>query len=219
MDKKKNEIKVVILDLDQTLTVDMASWLQFTSLLGTDSMIHTNIYNKFKDGEISYTKAKKQLIDLWKCVHKLDKDSIREIFKKIEFREGAFEAVEYLKKKYKLCLISGAIDVFVDVIAEKLGIYDKYASTKFIFNDKNILKDFKYKLSRGEEKVGFLHDFCTKYNINPLNCAAIGDGNSDVPIFNEVGCPILFIAKETTENLKRTFKVQIRRWNEIYKYL
>ena len=219
MANNKNKIKVVVLDIDQTLTIDTASWLQFTNLLGTDSEIHTNIYNKFKEGKISYTKAKTQLISLWRCVSKLDRETIREIFKKIELREGAMEAVEYLKQKYKLCLISGAIDIFVDVISEKLGIEDKYASTKFIFDDRGILKDFKYKLSRGEEKVGYLHDFCDKYKVDPKNCAAIGDGESDVPIFNEVGLPVLFIAEETNERLKRSIKVQIRNWDEIYKYL
>ena len=124
-----------------------------------------------------------------------------------------------LKQKYKLCIISGAIDVFVDVISRKLGIYDRYTSTKFIFDNNEILMDFNYKLSRGEEKVGFFHDFCTKNNLAPEECVAIGDGDSDMPIFGEVGFPVLFIAKETTEDLRKTVERQISKWSEIYKYL
>jgi phosphoserine phosphatase len=218
MDKDK-KIKAIILDLDQTLTIDTASWLQFTSLLGADSKIHTDIYNKFREGKLSYIEAKKELIELWRTVSKLDRESIREKFMKIKLRKGALQAVDYLRHRYELCLISGAIDVFVDIMAEKLEIINRYASTKFIFDASGILVDFHYTLSRGEEKVGFLHNFCDKNNINPINCVAIGDGDSDMPIFNEVGFPILFIAKETTEILKQEIKLQIRSWSEIYKYL
>ncbi len=210
-----DKIKYIILDLDQTLTIDQASWLQFTNLLGADFNIHIDIFNKFKTGELDYPEAKKQLIELWKSVSKLDRKSIEEIFDKVELREGALEGVNYLKSKYKICIISGAIDVFVDLMANKLGIEDRYASTKFIFDENDCLIDFSYKLSRGEEKLEFFKDFCEKYGADPKECAAIGDGESDMPIFEEVGLPILFIASETTSEQKEEIKTHLRSWREI----
>ena len=178
-----------------------------------------DIFNKFKSGEISYSEAKIQLIDLWKGVQKLDRKSIEKLFGQIELRPGALEGIKYLQGKYRLCLISGAIDVFVDVIANKLGITDRYASTKFLFDKNNILFDFQYTLSRGEEKVELFHSFCKKYSIDPQECAAIGDGESDMPIFSEVALPILFIASETEEDNKKKIRQHLKDWKSIKKIL
>jgi phosphoserine phosphatase len=212
-------IKAVILDLDQTLTVDQGSWLRFTTLLGADFKVHLDIFNRFKAGELTYPDAKKELIELWKSVNTLERKSIVEIFSKIELRAGALEAVSYLKSKYKLCVISGAINIFVDVISAKLGIEDKYSSTKFIFDESDVLVDFQYKLNRGEDKVAFFHDFCSKCSIEPQECAAIGDGESDMPIFKEAGLPILFIAAETNDEQKSLVKCHLKSWEDISEIL
>ena len=213
------KITSVILDLDQTLTIDQASWLQFTDLLGADFNIHQNIYNRFRDGQIGYESAKKELIGLWKSSSPLDRESIRDIFNRIELRPGAFDAIQYLRSKYNTCIISGAIDVFVELISEKLGVRDYYASTKFLFSEENILVDFEYKLSRGEEKLIFLKNYLSKYEISSHECCAIGDGDSDMPIFEEVGFPILYIATETTEENKKKIKTHLNSWNDITKVL
>jgi len=215
MDTNQPEIKAVILDLDQTLTTDEASWLQFTELLGADKAKHTEIFEKFKSGGLSYPAAKTELISLWRSVNNLDRKSIEQIFAKVEFRKGVTEAVAYLKIKYKLCIISGAIDVFVEVAAQKLGIEDKYSTTKFKFDSGDKLVDFDYKLSRGEDKLKFLEEFCEKQGIDPEECAAIGDGDSDMPIFSKVGLPILFLAAETTEEQKKKVKVRLDGWEGI----
>jgi len=209
------KIKAVILDLDQTLTVDQGSWLQFTKLLGADFNVHQDIFNKFKNGQLDYISAKKELIDLWGSVSSLEKQSIEELFCKIELRDGALEAVNYLKSKYSVCIISGAIDIFVEVISKKLGIKDYYASTKFIFNEENILVDFEYKLTRGEEKLEFFTSYISKYGFKPNECCAIGDGDSDIPIFEKVGLPILFIATETTSENKDKIKTHLKNWRGV----
>lgn len=213
------DIKAIILDLDQTLTTDTASWLQFTKLLGADYDTHLSIFNKFKAGEISYKEAKGDLINLWRGSSKLDREHIKNLFQKVELRDGAIDAVQYLKQKYKICIISGAIDIFVETIAKRLKIEDRYASTKFFFDEKDELIDFQYTLSRGEEKLGFFRDFCIKNNLSPKQCVAIGDGDSDLPIFQKVAFPILFVAQETSPELLITIKKKLESWNDIQKYL
>jgi phosphoserine phosphatase len=212
-------IKAVILDLDQTLTVDQGSWLELTRLLGADFNIHLDIYNRYKSGELDYITAKKELISLWRSVSILDRKSIIDIFEKIELRDYAEEAIEYLKTKYNICIISGAIDLFVETIASKLEVEDYYASTKFLFDNDDNLVDFKYTLSRGEEKLEFFNDYLLKTGLNPNQCSAIGDGDSDMPIFEKVAYPILFIATETTEENKNKIKNHLYNWKDIEKYL
>ena len=212
-------IKAVILDLDQTLTTDEASWLQFTELIGADKDFHIQIFQDYKDGNLQYLEAKEKLIRLWQNTGKTHKESIIEAFQKVHFRKGVEDAINYLNGKYALCIISGAIDTFVEVAAKKLNIQHYFASTKLIFDKSDHLIDFDYKLSRGEEKLDFLIKFCEENGIEPKECAAIGDGDSDVPIFGAVGLPILFIAEETSEELKEEFPIQLKNWNEIEKVL
>jgi len=219
MRKIESSIKAVILYLDQTLTIDQGSWIQFTNLIGADSVAHTDIYEKFKAGDLSYSDAKSKLIDLWRLTGKTNKKDIEMAFSKIKFRNGAIEAVEYLKQKYKVCIISGAIDVFVEIASRRLGIDSWYASTKFIFDSSESLIDFHYKLSRGEEKLSFLQEFCRKNAIKESDCAAIGDGDSDMPLFKKIEFPILFVAAETTDQQKRNVKIHLNNWNEIYDIL
>ncbi len=215
----KPKIKYVILDLDQTITTDTGSWSQFTSLIGADSSELIELYEDFKSRKLSYEIAKKGVLDCWRKARILDKKYIKDVFDKINLREGAYNGVQYLKSKYHVCIISGAINIFVEVISKKLGIEDFYASTKFKFDENDILIDFDYTLSRGEEKLIFFQDFCRKYNALPENCSAIGDGDSDIPIFKKVAYPILFLADETTEENKKFIKIHISKWNEITRYL
>jgi phosphoserine phosphatase len=217
--KPNKQIKAVILDLDQTITTDQASWLQFTTLIGADPNVHEFIYKRFKKGELPYEKAKKQLIKHWRKYSSLKKDKLIKTFKKIEVRQNAEEAITYLNNKYKVCIISGAIDMFVQVFSKRFEIDDWYASTKFVFNKHENLIDFDYMLSRGEEKVGFLRQFCKKHNLSVNECAAIGDGDSDMPIFAKVRLPILFIAQETSQENKRAIQNHLTKWEEIYELL
>lgn len=213
------KIKAIILDLDQTLTTDEASWLQFTELIGADKKTHIKIFEDYKSGELEYIVAKEKLIKLWETTGRTHKDNIVEAFKRVCFRKGVKDAVKYLNHKYTLCIISGAIDTFVEVASKELHIEHRYATTKFKYDKSGYLVDFEYKLSRGEEKLEYLKMFCNKTGIKSTECAAIGDGDSDVPIFGAVGLPILFIAEETSDELKEKFPVQLKNWNEIQKIL
>ena len=92
-----------------------------------------------------------------------------------------------------LCIVSGAIDTFVEVASKKLQIEHRYATSKFKYDKFGYLVDFEYKLSRGEEKLEYLKIFCKNTGIDSNECAAIGDGDSDVPIFGVVGLPLSLI--------------------------
>ena len=219
MENNDSKIKAVILDLDQTITTDEASWLQFTRILGADPVVHAQIYENFKQENITYPDAKAQLLNLWQKTGKANRQNIQESFAKIQLRDGALDAIEYLRGKYHLCIISGAIDQFVQIISEKLEINTWYASTRLKFDSQENLVDFDYKLSRGEEKLHFLEEYCNKKNIKHSQCAAIGDGESDMPIFSKVRLPILFLAKETSAQQRKLIPTQMEDWSEIYDIL
>ncbi len=214
-----SKIKAIIFDVDQTLTVEV-SWLKFTRLLGADEAKHSDIFQKFKTGELSYPKAKSQLLKLWLATDKANVFTIRDIFRSFEFSQGTEDIIKYLQAKgYKLCLISGSMDLYIEIVAQRLKIDDWYASTKMHFEADGKLYDFDYTLGRGEEKLKFFDQFCALNNIEPEECAAVGDGDTDMPIFEKVALPILFVAPETTKEQQGKVKTKIKKLIELKKYL
>lgn len=212
------DVKAIILDVDQTLTGTTPSWLQFTELIGADVSEHERIYNDFINGEIDYKNAKEQLIDLWRKRMTLSRSNIKEVFSKIDLRDYAKEAVEYLSSKHKVCIISGTIDSFVELVASEIGVSDYYSATKFIFDKNDNLIDFEYTTDRGEKKLVFLNIFCKENNLEYKDICAIGDGESDSFLFEKVGIPILFINDETELELKNKYPLHLSRWLNIYDY-
>lgn len=69
---------------------------------------------------------------------------MEEMFRSWELKEDAREVISYLKRSYRVCLISGSVDLYVGVVAEKLGIVDWYANTEIVWDESGNLVDFHY---------------------------------------------------------------------------
>jgi phosphoserine phosphatase len=216
--QEMTNIRAIIFDVDQTLTEEI-SWYKLTKLLGANPERHLEIFHKFQTGELTYPVAKKQLLDLWFATGNANVFKMRAIFKGFEFSPGTTEIIKYLQAKdYKLCLISGSLDLYIEIVAQRLKITDWFGATKVYFEAGGNLTDFDYKLSNGEEKVGYLKNFCKKYDLKPEECAAVGDGSSDMPLFAEVGLPILLPNKDTLAKHKLKITTHINDLLELKKY-
>ncbi|NTV44517.1 MAG: HAD-IB family phosphatase [Candidatus Yonathbacteria bacterium] len=181
----KDAIKAVILDIDGTLSTEV-SWLQLTKSLGASHEEHLRIFNQFTKNEIDYITAKKLLINLWRSTQKANKKSITQIFYSWKLKDDAFDVVEYLKTKYKVCLMSGSVDLYVRGIAEKLGVSDWYANTELVFDENDNLVDFHYFRDQAKKKLEHLNEYLIKSNLSKEVCVIIGNGDSDVILFREL---------------------------------
>jgi len=109
------------------------------------------------------------------------------IFKSWDLKPDALETVEYLRSKgYRLCIVSGPVDLYVGVVAEKLGITDYYANTELLFDVNGSLVDFNYYRDQAEKKLEHLTVFLKKSNLTKEECVIIGNGDSDVLLFREL---------------------------------
>jgi phosphoserine phosphatase len=118
---------------------------------------------------------------------------ITEIFSHYELADGAREAVEYVRSKgYETALISGSIDIMVDLVAHDLGITYAKANNTFIFDDANRLTGIH---TFGDDTIGkadHLESFCDKLGISMNECACIGNGENDIEMFRRTGHGITF---------------------------
>lgn len=120
--ENKNSIKAVVFDIDGTLSPDI-SWTKLTLQLGHSVPHHVEIYKKFKSGKLEYNEAKKAMLSLWTASGPLDKSRLEEMFRSWVLKDDAVPIFQYLKSKnYITCLITGSMDLFAQVIAQRVGV-------------------------------------------------------------------------------------------------
>jgi len=181
----QEKVDTIILDVDGTLSEEV-SWLKLTHGLGANSEKHSDIFEKFKKGQLSYPEAKKKLIKLWQDTKHANKDYMIKMFHSWKLKEDVAETIDYLRRNYRVCLISGAVDLYVQTVAEKLKVKDWYANTQLIWNIGNELVDFDYHADQAQKKLEQFEDFVTKNQLKKSRCAVVGDGDSDLILFNKL---------------------------------
>lgn len=109
--------------------------------------------------------------------------------------------------------MSGAVDLYVQVVAKKLGVTDWYANTELVWNDEGNLIDFNYYVDQAEKKLEQFNTYLAKNNLDKNRCAVVGDGDSDIALFRELSFSIAVnkephlelekLASKTVKNLSQ----------------
>lgn len=180
-----NKFKLVCFDVDGTL-VDGVSWIWLTEGLGCSSKKHIDIFNRATRGEISFTEGERMLTRMYKESGNATRKFIRNLFSEIKPRLEAAEVIFYLKKKnHKVYLISGAIDIYVEAIAEKLEVDGFYANSSLEFDKEGTLSKIHYRDNQGEVKVEQLRELIEKLKIKTDEVVFVGDSENDIEISKE----------------------------------
>ncbi|MFO0703945.1 MAG: HAD-IB family phosphatase [Patescibacteria group bacterium] len=182
----QKNIKTIIFDIDGTITDDV-SWLKLTDSLGGSRSYFSQIFAQFRNGEIDYQTCKEKLIDIWLKTGKANKQEFEKIFRSMDLRNGAVEVINYLKIKYKICLITGSMDFFVKFLADKLGVRDFFANTSLYWDELGNLEDLDYYPRQAEKKLEQFNHFIKENNLAKENCVAVGDSENDILLFQEIG--------------------------------
>jgi len=176
-------MKAVVFDIDGTLTPQI-SWLTITEKLQASVDKHDFIYKEFKKNKILYKKAKEKLINLWRETGKANKDFFTKIFKEMPLKKEAKEIIDYFKLKGILvCLITGSVDLYAEIIANRLNVKNYYSNTQLIWDKKGELIDFNYDRNQGEKKLKQFKDFCLRYDLNHKDILIVGDDENDINLF------------------------------------
>lgn len=187
-----SEIKLVCFDLDETL-IKGRSWKTLNNGLGISDEDDRRWLYEYESGKISYERWNEILLERYLEQDNATRKGITEIFSHYELADGAREAVEYVRSKgYETALISGSIDIMVDLVAHDLGITYAKANNTFIFDDANRLTGIH---TFGDDTIGkadHLESFCDKLGISMNECACIGDGENDIEMFRRTGHGITF---------------------------
>ncbi len=149
---------------------------------------HIDIFYRAKKGEISFLEGERMLTKIYQESGNATKEFIRKVFSKTEPRHEAKELISYCKKKgYKIYLISGAIDIYVEEIAKKLKVDGFYANSSLEFDKEGVLSKIHYRDNQGEIKVEQLRELIEKLRIKMDEVVFVGDSENDIEIFKETG--------------------------------
>lgn len=200
------DIQLVCFDLDLTL-ISHNSWFDLNIALGISADEDTRLYTEYKSGNISYEEWNALTLEHYLKHPDATRDGITAALSNYTYAEGAREAVKYLQERgYQLVLISGSIDIIVNIVAKDLGIAFAKANNAFLFNEHDRLSGITTDGDDRLAKARHLEAFCELLHIPLSACACIGDGENDLEMFRRTGKGVTFLGSQIESEAWKTIQ-------------
>lgn len=210
----KDKIKAIIFDIDGTLSSEV-SWLKISKGLGASVEKHSRIFDKYLKKEITYKKAKTDLIKLWQETGNANKIYMIKMFNSWKLKEDAHEVISFFRENYRIVLISGSVDLYVESVADKLGVNDWYANTKIDWDEKGNLINFHYFRNQALKKLVQFRQLKKKYSLKNDDCAVVGDGDNELLLFKRVKKSVLVLREKPHPDLEPYIFKKIKKLTEL----
>ena len=181
------DIRLVVFDVDGTLTQHSSVWWRLHELFGTTK--EGRIYfDQYFAGEINYDQWADYDAALWTG------KSVAEVMKVVEATKlvpGVKDTISTLNESgVKTAILSGGLDIMADAIAQQVGI-DFVLTNKLGVKD-GILTGTVDNLIGWGEKAEHIQEIIDHYNVTLEQTAFIGDGRNDISVLKVVGLSIAF---------------------------
>jgi phosphoserine phosphatase len=181
-------IKVVFLDCDGTLTKIRSSWEYLHRRLDLWTSNADAYQMLFREGKIDYYEFCRRDALLWRG---LPVSRINEIVNEIPYQDGVAEAMALLKKLgIFTVIISSGLSFLVNRVREDLSI-DVALSNELTSREGLLTGDVKINVEYNQ-KDRIVRDVLRDLGVAKENSSAVGDGDGDKGMFDEVGLPIGF---------------------------
>lgn len=184
--KIASEIRIIMFDLDGTLTKVTSMWEYVHKTLGVWDKAE-----KYKElafaGKITYEEWARLDASLWKGTNY---ETMLEIIDKVPFVDDLEEVVKELKRRgYVLAVITAGLDI-IKVRLQKLG-FDYVIGNQLVFRNGVVTGEVNVKVKFDEKDI-ILKDLALEHGYTLDHCAAVGDGINDIRVFKEVRLAIAF---------------------------
>jgi virginiamycin A acetyltransferase len=188
---KKPQVKLVSFDLDDTLTREIHSVLLPCILNGKEKECR-DIDEREESGEIDYISADYLKAGLFEgLAEKKINDSFLKISKPLK---NIRYVVEMLHKSNIMTIVITVGPKQVARVVSEIYGFDEYYGSDYETENGIFTGRIREYLS-AENKTKCIMDFCGRNNISPAECVAVGDGSTDIPVFEFCGKSIALNAK------------------------
>ncbi|WP_455369377.1 HAD-IB family phosphatase [[Eubacterium] cellulosolvens] len=181
----KSIVKLVIFDLDGTITRSPNIWKHLHSELGTWNRAK-NYALKYQNGEISYEEWARLDCSLWKGT-KVDR--VLEITSEIKYFDGVEETIRQLKEAgIKVGIVSAGISILAEKVGKDLDV-DVVMSNDLKISNNVITGEIETKVSI-DNKKSIIQGIAHSMSLTMSEVVVVGDHVFDLP--HEAGIKIAF---------------------------
>jgi phosphoserine phosphatase len=184
----KNRIKLVIFDLDDTLTNGATIWELIHKQMGTWESHGIGYWRDFEKGAFGYNAFIRRDVACWKG---LPLSKVKKAIAKIRYVPHIKKTIGALKKKrIKIALISSGLELLAASVSKKFGLDHVHANTLEMRDGKLTGKVCLTVPGLGKGRV--TRYLRKKLNLRKSEAMAVGDSRYDIPMFREVGESVSF---------------------------
>jgi len=179
--------RLVVFDVDGTLTKVASSWQFLHEKLGTWGK-GRQYAEQFFQGVITYEDWARLDVSLWTG---LKLETVQKIVDSMPYTDGAREVITTLRNwGLKVVLISAGLSLVTERIKREIGVDDSMANELKV--EKGFLTGQVEVNVSVDNKDAVLGRMLEKFNLRMDECAAVGDDETLIPLFERVGLSIAF---------------------------
>jgi len=181
------KLKLVVFDVDGTLIKARSSWQFLHEQLCTWDK-GKQYAKQFFQGFITYEGWAKSDASLWKG---LPIEKVQQIVDSVQYIDGAQEVITTLRRNgFKVVLLSAGLSIFTERIKKEIGVDDGLANELVVENG-FLTGEVKVNVSvRNKDEA--LRSILRKFDVKMSECAAVGDDETVIPLFDRVSLGIAF---------------------------
>jgi phosphoserine phosphatase len=175
--------KLIFIDLDGTLS-PTSTWYELNIRLGITPEEDAELFDKYVKGNLSYAEWNRELVRLYKSKTPVSKEEILSFTDSIELRPDAVSTVQALREKgYRVVILSGSVDLIVQVIARKVTADDWRSASKFVFDENNLLENVTDMGDEAPAKKLLADEYVAANGYVLADTYAVEDGGNGVELF------------------------------------
>ncbi|MFC1774815.1 HAD family hydrolase [Nanoarchaeota archaeon] len=192
--------KVVCFDMDGVIFKDINFWMELHQKFGT---LEKGIELTKKYLHVDYDRLVEEVVvKLWKGK---DTAPYFDLVNSIEYLPGVKETFDHIKTKGYMTVIISASSIDVARRVQKDYGIDHIFANELVIRDGKVAGEFIWPIGAGKEKKAqIIRDLCSNLGISPKEVIYIGDSDTDIEAFKEVGISIAF--NSSSEELKKVSK-------------
>ena len=185
---KKGQFKLVIFDLDGTLTQERSIWEYIHKQLGKWYGFAEEYQNLFLAGKISYEEFCERDALVWKGMRV---EELLEIAQTVPFHPGVNELINFLKQKgLNLSMVSSGLSLLSNWVHQRYEF--DYSVSNNLLHENGVLTG-KVKIQvYFDKKAEWVRKILNQFEVKPEEVIAVGDSRGDIDMFQMVGFSIAF---------------------------
>jgi phosphoserine phosphatase len=174
-------LRLAIFDLDGTLKQVQDPYVYLHKQLGTWEAAQA-FTDKGLSGKLSYAEWLRLDVSLWKGI---EQTVVESIFRQSPYLPGARETVADLKRaSVWVAVVSTGLRIHAEQVQSDLGV-DTIVANEILFEDGRVSGEVLARVPEGG-KGPIVAQLQGEFGVTEDECLAVGDGSSDVDMFDRV---------------------------------